>query len=190
MIDYTSYKKISEYLEKEKLKELKEYLEKERDKNYLKKVRQDLLSFLRYETTYFDILPYIYILDDERLLVAHPASAYILNNNSIITQANSKYLISNKKRDKAIKTIDKIYEYMEQKTISDITMDNIEDPPYHKVSIRSNDGFIEHSFYKKFFDFGKTFLEEDIKYSIVEDSPVCTLESERGMGIIMGLKKD
>ena len=80
MIDYTSYYKINEYLEKNDMKALKKYLETEREKYYLKTARKALMDYYKHDNF---MKFYAYYID--KLLLCDGYSIYILNSDEILT---------------------------------------------------------------------------------------------------------
>ena len=80
MIDYTSYYKINEYLEKDDMKALKKYLENEREKYYLKTARKALMDYYKHDNF---MKFYAYYID--KLLLCDGYSIYILNSDEILT---------------------------------------------------------------------------------------------------------
>ena len=178
MIDYESYNKIIQYLDKDDLNRLRLYVEKEKERYYLKNARTALSSYL------VSNLGFGY-LDEGKILLSDGKSLYVLNSDEILTS----------KRKESPKTMS-----MRNLTFLLNELENYEKRQYAIVGatknpipsekqVFSDDGSIYHFFPQRSFNYSKKFLGENVLYKICTDKPICLAESEKGKGLILGLRK-
>lgn len=178
MIDYESYNKIIGYLDKSDLEKLREYIEKEKKRYYLKNARTALNSYIR-NTEFYDYL------DENRILLTNTMSLYILNSDEILTQEQrkNKKVMSMSHSPFLLGQLEK-YENMQYTSVGAITNPNRSEKLVFNV-----EGSLGHFFSQQEFNYSRKFLGDDILYRICVDKPVCIAESEKGKGLILGLRK-
>lgn len=178
MIDYESYNKLVKYLEDGDLNKIRAYIEKEKERYYLKNARAALVSYLR-NTEFYDYI------DENRILLTDVASLYILNSDEILTeeQRKGKKILA---RERSIFLLEQLKKY-ENMPYSKVGM--IKNPTRKEKQVFSEDGRISHFFDQQGFNYSKKFLGDNISYKICSDISACIAESEKGMGLMLGLRK-
>ena len=83
MVDYKSYYKIIEYLDRNELEELKLYLEEEKEEYYLKTAREMLTKYLKSKQ---QLVTYGF-LSNGKLAIYNTISTYLFNEKTILTKA-------------------------------------------------------------------------------------------------------
>ena len=178
MIDYESYNKIIEYLDKSDLEKLRAYVEKEKGRYYLKNAKSALESYLR-NTEFYDYI------DANRILLTNTQSMYILNSDEILTQEQRKNKIV-MSRGQSVFLLEQLikYEHLQYSRVGDIT-----NPNHQEKLVFNENRTCAHYFNRQEFNYSKKFLGDDISYRICVDKPVCIAESGKGKGLILGLRK-
>lgn len=180
MIDYTSYYKINEYLEKDDMKALKKYLETEREKYYLKTARKALMDYYKHDNF---MKFYAYYID--KLLLCDGYSIYILNSDEILTPSvKTRYF----KPERANRIIN-IYE-ASNKNFTTATSIEKDKEIIDRIVMQDNEGN-SVLFNKNFIGTAKKFLgeAENINYEIDPTGLACRMTSNRGKGLILGIKE-
>ncbi len=178
MIDYESYNKIIQYLDKGDLNKLRLYVEKEKEKTYLKNARTALPSYLVSNLG-------IGYLDDGKIFLSDGYSLYVLNSDEILTskQKESQKTMSMRNLVFLLNELEN-YEKRQYAVVGDI-----KNPVPSEKQVFSEDGSTYHFFSQRSFNYSKKFLGENVLYKICTDKPICLAESEKGKGLILGLRK-
>jgi len=180
MIDYTSYYKINEYLEKDDMKALKKYLEIEREKYYLKTARKALMDYYKHDNF---MKFYAYYID--KLLLCDGYSIYILNSDEILTPSVKTRFFKPERANRIIN----IYE-ASNKNFTTVTSIEKDKESLDGVVMQDDEGN-SVLFNKNFIDTAKKFLGEDekIDYELNSTGFACKMTSNKGKGLILGIKE-
>ena len=187
MIDYKTYERIMNCLNKEDLNKLRELLEKEKNDYYLSNARKALNGYINN-----NIYPGFYGYNfDGNLVISNGISIYCFNSDEILTKYKKDELKKEKDGDCIKKRIVLAYDYLkkyEQEKKVDIGF--IEKTLYDGsiLKVRSEDESITHNFYKKNFELAESFLGEETEYQLFEEEPFCFAQSKKGKGLILGTK--
>ncbi len=178
MIDYESYNKLINYLEKGDLEILRAYIESEKKRYYLKNAEAALFSYLR-KSNYTDYI------DENRILLTNKVSLYVLNSDELLPEFSrkNKKILSREHTLYLLGELEK-YEKKKQQKVGKIKSVNTKEK-----QIFSEDESFYHFFESRNFAYSQKFLGEDTSYSICADDPVCLAESEKGKGLILGLRE-
>ena len=65
----------------------------------------------------------------------------------------------------------------------------IKDYSWYGIESFSSDNSFSHCFHRSSFDYSKKFLGKDTCYRIYPNEPACLAESEKGKGLILGIRK-
>jgi len=183
MIDYESYKKITEYLKDNKIEELTEYLEKEKHKDYLRVARELIKNY--YFHTYRRNNFYGY-LDNKNILISDYISIYQLYSDEILTSYYKK-----KVKDCHFLEVERgrilLNKWFNEPSYLVDKMDKDD----NKIELINEEQDIIHTFSFANFENMEKFLGHDLEYRILDSKmPVCLAESEKGKGLILGIGKD
>ncbi len=178
MIDYESYNKIIEYLGKNDLNKLRQYVDREKAKYYLKNARNALSSYL------VNNLGLGYI-DENKIILTNGLSLYILNSDEILTQKQK-----DSEQTMPIKNITFLLDQLEKYEKKQyVVIGETKNPIPSEKKVISVDGSVCYFFSQRSFNYSKKFLGEDALYKMCVDTPACLAESEKGKGLILGLRK-
>lgn len=191
MNNYKVYNKMLDLLNTHEYEVLKAYIETQKNKFYLENARKSLKSYLIsgkiFETTPKSFFAY---LDDQRIVLTNGISIYILNTDELLTETRKKQLEGMDYLREQIAFINSVfqkYEAMETSPVEDIQADELH--PYLKRYIIKGEHLESPQFYQlKNFDFAEDFLGEHIQYSLCRQTPACIAESDKGKGLILGLR--
>lgn len=186
MVDYKSYYKIIEYLDRNELEELKKYLEKEKEEYYLKNARENLTKYLKSKQP---LVTYGF-LSNGKLVIFNTISTYTFNEKTILTKERLERIslqvdISDKIEQLYNRTVNQPMMEVER-----IETEKIVSSSKDLIKLYANNNRIVQNFKKSNFDYAKYFLGDDIKYKVSTDEsyPLCFASSDKGEGIIMGYK--
>ena len=189
MLDYDSYKKIIEYLEKNELEKLRKYVEEENNKSYIKNARKYLTDFLNISSTSF--YAYADKQVDGSIIVSNYTSVYHLKTDEILTRYRIEHI--NNYESLAQLCLERAKEALSICTSRDTVPVDFATLPNENREIelynQAND--ITHRFDERVYNFSKYFLGEDAEYNLIKDMPGCIVQSDKGKGLILGkqLKK-
>ena len=189
MIDYDSYKKIIEYLDKNELEELRKYVEEENNANYIKNAREQLTKFLR--SCSLSYYAYNNKQIDNSILIGNHTSVYHLKTDEILTNYRIKCI--NKFEYLSQDIIEKSKEVLRDCSSKNTILVDFISKSDQEVRMCNSGNNVECSFDRRLYDYSRYFLGEGAKYGLIEDIPEhligCMAESDKGIGLILGLKK-
>ena len=191
MNNYKTYNKMLELLNTHEYEELKNYIEIQKNKFYLENARKTLKSYLTKGKIYDSFPKSIFgYLDDKRIILANEISVYILNTDELLTETRKKQIECIDKLDEKIAffySVFQKYEAMETTPVESIQADELH--PYLKRYIIKGEHLERPQCYQlKNFDFAEDFLGEHIQYSLCRETPACVAKSDKGKGLILGLR--
>ena len=188
MIDYSAYEKIVSYLDGNNIDELRKYLEKEKTKFYLQEARKKLTTYLKYSQNSFTT--FCGYMDDGKIVLFNAISAYILNSDEILTP--------NRKQDLKLQNPNYTRENIQIVENAFNKFENCGALPVGKIEpnnlwtgqsfVSSDDETISQKFETQNFNYAQFFLGENTQYAVCKNIPACLANSEKGKGLILGIK--
>lgn len=187
MIEYNDYEKINKYLDNNEFDKIREYIEKEYKKTNLMLAKK---AVSKYFDTYRSCI-YEYV--DGKLLISDSISLYLLNSDELLSDYRKKRLNDPKHkvdRDKVTFAYDAYSlaltsKRLNVKAINKIYLSNGSSKAYE---ISSEDNNTTYYFNIENFNVSKKILGDDVKYTLCTDKCICVAESEKGKGLILGIK--
>ena len=189
-MDYRTYKKIINYLDKDELEQLREYLYQE---FYIKNARKYLDKYLKKKSRSKLYIPLCTYTDDNKLILCDYYSIYELNNDEILTKARINKINDMRLENKSLYELStKIINEIDPKTLFKSYKPKIysEFDLYKLYVIFSKDYTKSEYFLKENLDYAKYFLGFDLEYSLVTDKHACYVESEKGKGLVLACRKE
>ena len=188
MIDYEAFNKITEYLNSNDLDELRKYLEIEKNKYYLQNARQKLKNYLRLSKMNYH--PFCGYLDNNKIVLFNAISAYILNSDEILTKQRKQdiALLNPNYVQENITVVQDGFNKFEKESTSPVGIIKPHSLCQEQCMVSNDDDSVTYRFVKENFNYAQFFLGENIKYSLCNEHQVCLANSEKGKGLIMGLK--
>lgn len=187
MVDYEAFNNIMSYLDSNNIEELRKYLEIEKNKYYLHNARQRLKNYLRLSKANYH--PFCGYMDDNKIVLFNAISAYILNSDEILTPQRKEdiVLLNPNYVQENITIVQNGFNKFENDNTSPVGI--IKPHPFgEQYIVSSDDGTISYYFVKDNFNNAQFFLGGNTQYSLCSEHHVCLANSEKGKGLIMGLK--
>ena len=182
-MNYKECNKLLELINSGDLDKLKTYVEKEKTKYYLTNAREALKKYLRNSNICF------YSNYENGIVLTNGFSGYFLNSDEILTDTYKNKMAMQDVEDIIDKTMLLIKRYREYSNQKYGLVSRVENILPRELVLYSEYDNYSYRFSKDNYEYANLFLGENVTYNLVEDNPVCIVNSPKGKGLIMGMRK-